>query len=167
MTVVSAIFAMDSHGGIGKDGKLPWSIPDDLAWFKKHTRSKPVIMGRKTYESIGRPLPNRLNIVLTTNPANIDVPDSVVVKPSLMHALEHCRTYPEKMIIGGSEVFRNAWSYLDSIYMTEVYGNYDCDTFMPPEYLRVQDVWNNPVIMPAEVQNGHTYQFTYLTRPGK
>ena len=128
MTIISLIAAVDEHGGIGKDNKLLCHLPADLSHFKALTLGKPVIMGRKTYESIGKALPGRLNIVLSTQ---VVVMEDAVRVGSLAEALEMTINAPEVMIIGGAQVFHEALSLADRIYLTLIHVELDADSFFP------------------------------------
>jgi len=129
---IALVVARADNGVIGKDGKLPWHIPADLQFFKRVTLGKPVIMGRKTYESIGKPLPRRTNIVLTRNQKwNAD---GVLVAHRELDALAlayedaHRTGVDEIMIIGGAEVAYEFMPKISRIYLTEVHRAYDGDT---------------------------------------
>ena len=118
---VSLIVAMAENRVIGNAGELPWRLPADLAYFKRVTMGKPVLMGRKTWEAIGRPLPGRKNIVVTRNPAF--AAEGAVVVHSLDAALDLVGSAPgaeEVMVIGGEEIYRLALPRADRIYLTEV-----------------------------------------------
>ena len=118
---IAIIAAMSTDGTIGDRGKIPWHISEDLKRFKRLTMGHPVIMGRKTYESIGKPLPGRTNIVLSRTGT------------SLASALEQCRQRNEDMvfIIGGAEVYRQALPMADTLLITEVHRQVAGDTKFP------------------------------------
>ena len=128
MTIVSLIAAMDENRGLGKENKLLCHLPADLKHFKELTLGKPVIMGRNTYESIGKALPGRLNIVLSTRGIIIE---DVTVVDSLFQALELTRSMPEVMIIGGAQVFQQALPLAHRIYLTLIHTKLDADIFFP------------------------------------
>lgn len=115
---VSLIVAMAVNRVIGSAGELPWRLPADLAYFKRITMGKPVVMGRKTWEAIGRPLPGRHNIVVTRNRAFAAA--GAVVVHSLDAALDRIVGDDEVMVIGGGEIYRLALPRADRIYLTEV-----------------------------------------------
>jgi dihydrofolate reductase len=119
------------NGTIGRDGTMPWRMPSDLAHFKATTIAKPVIMGRKTYQSIGRPLPGRLNIVVTR--AGIEAPDGVLTAPDLPAAVARARAagHTDLMILGGGEIYRAALPFADRVIMTELAADIDGDTVFP------------------------------------
>ena len=125
---ISLIVAFTQNRVIGEDNQMPWHLPRDLAWFKRNTLNKPVIMGRKTFESIGRPLPNRNNIVLSRQPF---IYDGVQWADSLQTALSFCENEAEVMIIGGGELFKQSLPMADKLYLTEIQTALDGDTFFP------------------------------------
>jgi len=126
---ISLIVAMDHKGVIGRDGALPWHISSDLKHFKALTLGRPIIMGRKTHESIGRPLPGRENIVLTRDRDYMS--DGCIVCHSLDTALAHCAGAEEVIVIGGDRVYRETIDRADCIYLTEVHADVMGDTFFP------------------------------------
>jgi len=128
---VSIIVAVTKQWVIGKDNSLPWHIPEDLKWFKKHTRGHPVIMGRKTHESIGFLLPDRENIILTRN-SNYRV-NGAKIYHSLGDAINSYRTLGESeiFIIGGASVFREALPITDRIYLTVIERAFEGNVFFP------------------------------------
>ena len=130
---VSIVAAMTEDRVIGKDGGIPWNVSEDLRFFKKLTTGHPVIMGRRTFESIGTPLPGRVNIVLSRS-VNRNTRDDVFVVPSLKDALEKAKSWmpgKEMFIIGGAEVFRLALPLADRIYLSIIPGSYPGDTYFP------------------------------------
>ena len=125
---ISIIVAISQNHAIGKDNKLLWHLPNDLKHFKTKTSGHTVIMGRKTYDSVGKPLPNRRNIVITRQ--QLDIPGCEVVN-SLNDALALCKTDEEIFIVGGAEIYRQAMSITNKIYLTIVHQNFDGDTYFP------------------------------------
>ncbi len=127
---LSLIAAVDKNHVIGQDGRLPWHLPEDFAWFKKITIGKPVIMGRKTFESIGRPLPQRTNIVISRHAHGTP---GVTWVTSLEAALTeaHHQQAEEIMVIGGGEIYRQALPHADRLYLTEVDIIVSGDSFFP------------------------------------
>ncbi|MEC9152095.1 MAG: dihydrofolate reductase [Pseudomonadota bacterium] len=129
------ICAMARNRVIGRNGDLPWQLPADLRHFKSVTMGKPIIMGRKTFESIGRPLPGRKNIVVTRR-ANF-VSDGVLISNNLTAAIALGKAIAsednvdEIMVIGGGEIYAKALSDADRLYLTEVHADIDGDTFFP------------------------------------
>lgn len=129
--MISLMVAHDPNRVIGVNNDLPWHIPEDLQYFKEKTMGKAMIMGRKTYESIGRPLPGRLSIVVTRDPSYPAV-EGVVVVHDLNEAIEKASAYAEEvMIIGGAEIFKLSLAIADRLYITEIHEAYDGDTFFP------------------------------------
>jgi len=126
---ISLVVAMTAGGVIGRGNQLPWHLPADLRHFRRLTTGKPVIMGRRTHESIGRPLPERTNIVVTRNAA-YQAPGCVVVH-SLEDALQAAAHHGEAMVIGGAELYRQALPRADSIYLTLVRHEFEGDTLFP------------------------------------
>lgn len=135
---VALIVAAAANGIIGRDNQLPWHLPQDLKYFKATTMGKPVIMGRKTYESIGKPLPGRPNIVVTRNPL-LRATEGVKLAGSLEEALAHAEELiadspdllPEAMVIGGAEIYRSALPLASRVYLTRVDVQVDGDAFFP------------------------------------
>ena len=137
MTVAVAIIAaVAANGVIGNGNSIPWRLPSDFAHFKRMTVGKPLIMGRKTFESIGRPLPGRTNIVVTRQEGY--QPDGVIVISSLEAALEHAQSIAahdranEVMIGGGAEIYAQALPIADRLYITHVGANPPGDAYFPP-----------------------------------
>jgi dihydrofolate reductase len=125
----SLVVAMDRNRVIGRDNALPWRLPADLAHFKKVTMGHPVLMGRRTYESIGKPLPGRTNIVITHNRGFV-APGCVVVG-SLDEAWKAANDASEACVIGGTSVFAEALASADVIHLTEVDAEVAGDTYFP------------------------------------
>ncbi|MES2016739.1 MAG: dihydrofolate reductase [Pseudomonadota bacterium] len=128
MTQLTLIVAMDAQRGIGIDNKLPWHLPEDLAHFKRLTSGHPIIMGRKTFDSIGRALPNRRNIVVTRNAQWRH--DGVDAVPSLEAAIALAGAAPA-FIIGGAQIFAAAMPLAARMIVTEIAHSFTCDTFYP------------------------------------
>lgn len=126
---ISLVVAVSRNRVIGRDNQLPWRLPADLAFFKRVTMGHPVIMGRRTYESIGKPLPGRLNLVVT-HQAAFPAPGCVVVQ-SLGEAYARTQDAPEVCVIGGSAIFAETLPIADRIYLTEVDAEVEGDTFFP------------------------------------
>lgn len=129
--IVSLIVAADEHNGIGLDNKLLCYLPADLKYFKQVTSGHCIVMGRNTYESIGRPLPNRTNIVVTRNKALII--DGCVVVNSLHDAVDYAKQHNETelMITGGGTIYADAVNWCDKIYLTRIHHTFNADTFFP------------------------------------
>jgi dihydrofolate reductase len=129
MAILSFVVAMARNGVIGKDNGLPWRLPADLRHFKAVTLGKPIIMGRKTFESIGRPLPGRTNIVVTRDPAC--QAEGCLVAHSIEAALEAAGDAEEVMIIGGADFYRQLLPRADRIYLTLIDAEIEGDTWFP------------------------------------
>ena len=126
--IVSAIVAIGENNAIGKNNQLLWYLPADLKHFKNITAGHSIIMGRKTFDSVGKPLPNRRNIVVTRH--DIKIPGCEIVK-SIDEALELCKGEDEVFIGGGAEIYKLAMGKTDKIYLTVVHKMFDADTFFP------------------------------------
>ncbi len=126
---VSLVVAAAKNNVIGRDGELPWHLPDDLRHFKRLTTGKAVIMGRRTFESIGRPLPDRRNIVMTRDPDYAASGCDVVT--SVSDALDLAGDDTEVMVIGGGQVYRDFLPRADRIYLTRVQAEIEGDTHFP------------------------------------
>lgn len=127
--IISMIAAMASDRVIGKDNEMPWHLPADFVWFKRCTMGKPVVMGRKTYASIGRPLPGRQNIVISRDP-ELKI-DGVDVVTSIAAALEQAGSAEEVMIIGGGSIYQACLPQADKLYLTYIAAELDGDTRFP------------------------------------
>lgn len=128
MTTLSLIAALDESNGIGFNNKLLCHLPADLQHFKNLSLGKPIIMGRSTFESIGKPLPNRLNIVLSRKVSEIP---NVLVFSSLDKALASLGEPPEIMIIGGAQLFEKTIGMADRLYITRIHHQFKADVFFP------------------------------------
>ena len=165
MTNVAIIVAVADNGVIGRDNALPWKLPEDMQHFKRITMGKPIVMGRKTFESIGRPLPGRMNIVVTRNAAWHA--EGVVVVQSLEDALlqaeRHCRVSGESelFVIGGEQIYRLAIDRAEKVYLTRVYAEVDGDAFFPE--LAVTD-WELTQRTPGDGGAGYGYDFLVYER---
>ena len=128
---ISVIAAIGSNRELGKNNKLLWNIPEEMEHFKTITMSHPVIMGRKTYESIGRPLPGRLNIVVTKD--SKFKPEGVTVAHSIEEAISigESKDTKEIFFIGGGDIYHQAIKLADKLYLTVVEGKFDADTYFP------------------------------------
>lgn len=128
MAIISLIAAVDENFGLGNNNQLLCHLPKDLKHFKELTMGKPIIMGRKTFESIGKPLPGRLNIVLSTQPMVIE---GATICSSLDEALNNVSDVPEIMIIGGATLFKRALPFAQRIYLTMIHHHFTADVFFP------------------------------------
>ena len=127
--IISIIVAMDRNGVIGLEGDLPWHLSSDLKHFRAITMGKPLIMGRKTHESIGRPLPGRKNIVLTRSKDFLA--EGCVVVNSQEQALELVADVEEVMFMGGAGIYDEALSHANRLYLTEVHADVNGDVYFP------------------------------------
>ena len=161
MPFLSIIVAADEKGGIGRAGQLPWHLPADLQHFRTLTWGKPIVMGRRTWESIGRPLPGRTSIVITRRPG-FAAPGAIVA-PSLDEALAAAGEAAEVCVIGGAEIYRLALARTQVIYLTRVRATVDADTFFPPLDLeRWEEAHRED--FPADERHAHPYSFVQLRR---
>jgi dihydrofolate reductase len=128
MANLAIVVAVDTRRGIGVNNTLPWHLPEDLAHFKRTTTGHPIIMGRKTFDSIGRPLPNRRNIVITRNPEWRH--DGVETAASL-EAARKLVGDAQAYVIGGAQIFAEALPLTNRLIVTEIDKAFDCDTFFP------------------------------------
>jgi dihydrofolate reductase len=130
MTRLTQIVARARNGSIGIEGRLPWRLPEDLSFFRATTLGHPILMGRRTYESIGRPLPGRRNLVLTRS-ADYRAAGCEVVA-SLDEALELCAGAAELFVIGGAQPYRETLPRADRLIVTEIDADFEGDVFLPP-----------------------------------
>ena len=155
--MISLIAAVAQNRALGKDGQLLWHLPEDMRYFRETTRGKPVIMGRKTWESLPdvfRPLPGRRNIVISRNPA-YDAPGATLAG-SLEEAVRLAQDDAEVFVIGGAEIYRQALPLAQRLYLTEVARDFDADAFFPE--FSASD-WTE--ISRSEVKNGAGLDFTF------
>lgn len=126
------IAAVSAGGGIGKDGKIPWHLPEDLTRFKRITMGHTVVMGRRTYESIGRPLPDRTNVVITRNPSEMHAKNEMVRFVTMEDAEKLIAAQEDTVfVIGGSEIYRHFLGSADGVLLTRIDEAYECDAFFP------------------------------------
>jgi|SRR6185312_7522701 len=158
--IVSAVVATSENHVIGKDNKLLWYLPNDLKHFKEITAGHTVIMGRKTYESVGKPLPRRRNIIITRQQITIE---GCEVVNSIEAALALCEGEPEVFIVGGAEIYRQSLHLTDRIYLTIVHKNFEGDSFFPElnknEWKEVSHEDHQP-----DEKNSLPYSFIMLER---
>lgn len=155
---ISIVAAMGQNRVIGTRGKLPWSLPDDLSYFKRLTLGHPVVMGRETYQSIGHPLKERMNIVLSRNP-KLEIAGCLVAG-SLEKALLLVQKDLEVFVIGGESVFCQALPLAQRLYITEVEASPDGDTFFPKFDASDFEV-KEKVFHPSDLR--HEYSFNFVT----
>lgn len=161
---ISLIAAMADDGVIGIHNRLPWKLPADMQWFRRHTLGKPVVMGRKTFESFGgRTLPERTNIVVTSDPDY--TAEGAVVVHSIDQALEAAGEAEEVMIIGGASFYAQMLPRADRFYLTLVHGRFEGDAWFP-EFER--EAWREMAREehPADEKNPYPCTFLVLERRG-
>lgn len=156
--IISLIVAMDEQRGIGKAGKLPWRLSSDLKRFRELTMGHHLIVGRKTFESIGKPLEGRQMIVVTRD--NTFNPSGCIVTHSIEAAFDVARERGENevFVIGGAEVYAQTLGFADRLYLTEVHADVDADTFFP-EFS--QDIWIEKQTNRHEADEKNQYSFTF------
>ncbi len=158
---LSMIVAMDDNQLIGNNNALPWHLPADLAYFKKVTTGKTVLMGRKTHESIGFPLPNRRNVIVSRN--TDFTAEGCEVVGSIDAALELAKDDEEVMVMGGASFYEQMLPSIDRLYVTYIEGAYEGDAYFPAfdrgEFEQVSQQSHTP-----DEKNPHTYHFTVLDR---
>ncbi len=157
-TLVSLIVAMARNGVIGRDNALPWRLAEDLRRFKAATLGKPILMGRKTFESIGHALPGRTNLVLTRN-RSWTAPGAVVVH-SVEAALALAGDAAELVVIGGAEIFRLVMPFARRIYLTHVHAEVPGDTYFPA-FDPTQ--WLDVECVERAADERNTYPVTFVT----
>lgn len=163
--LLSAVVAMSDNHIIGKENKLPWHMPADMRHFKQITSGHLVLMGRKTYESIGKPLPNRTNIVLTRNPHY--QAEGCMVVTSIIDALhfaeQQSKNNSEIFVIGGSEIYHLLMPYFDRIYLTIIHHDFEGNIYFPAVEMRN---WQETkrIDCKADSENPYNYSFVWLER---
>jgi dihydrofolate reductase/diadenosine tetraphosphate (Ap4A) HIT family hydrolase len=173
--IISLIFAMNAARIIGNNGELPWHLPSDLKRFKELTTGHPVIMGRKTFESIldrnGKPLPNRCNVVITHNLASSkkvrkSMPETFrncVFVSSLLEGIRLMEPEPEVFIIGGAEIYTQALEIADRMYFTQVGGNFEGDVKFPLFNMNDWETVHDELV----TTDSHPYAFSIMERTGR
>jgi dihydrofolate reductase len=156
--MISIIVAASENNVIRKDNDLIWHLPDDLKFFKKMTSGHAIIMGRKTFESVGKPLPKRVNIIITRD-TNFKQEGCVVVH-SLEDALtEAAKTDENPFIVGGEQIYRLALLLTDVVYLTRIHHEFEGDRYFPELGVEWREVEN----IPHAADEKHTYAFTFKT----
>jgi dihydrofolate reductase len=159
--MLTIIVAVADNGVIGSGNQLPWRLPDDLKRFKALSLGKPVVMGRKTYDSIGRPLPGRANIVISRQPG-LEIPGCRVVG-SIEEALEAAQPAPELVIVGGADIYRQVLPQVTTIHLTRVHADVAGDVLFPElqphEWREVAKEYH-----PADERHAHAFTFSTLER---
>jgi dihydrofolate reductase len=155
---IQLVVAYSENRVIGRDNELPWRLPSDLAHFKRVTMGKPIIMGRNTWRSLGRPLPGRPNLVLSRDPSF--TAEGASVHADLASAVRACESAEAICIIGGEQVFRDALDIADEIIATEVHAHIEGDTFFPP----LSPQWRECERFPQPEENGLTFDYVTYRR---
>lgn len=156
--ILSLLVAASKNNVIGKDNKLPWHLPNDLKYFKNLTWGMPILMGRKTFDSIGKALPGRKSIVITRN--NDWQNEGVYVVHSIEEAVQKAEGYGVKeiFVIGGAEIFKTALPDANRIYLTRIHQNFDGDVYFPEIS---QDKWQLTSSRFCEADEKNAYNHTY------
>jgi dihydrofolate reductase len=158
--MVSIIVAVSENDIIGKDNKLIWRQSDDLKRFKKLTSGSAVIMGRKTYESIGKPLPGRINIVISRN-KDLMINGCIVVN-SVEEALRKAPADKETFIIGGSQIYEQSIKYVHNIFLTRIHTEVDGDSHFPSKD-RIERIFEKIESERHQSDDNNQYDYTYIT----
>ncbi|HDU8578220.1 type 3 dihydrofolate reductase [Vibrio antiquarius] len=158
--IISMIAAMAYNRIIGKDNQMPWHLPADFAWFKRCTMGKPVVMGRKTYESIGRPLPGRLNIVISRD-ETLKI-EGVTTVTSIEQALDVAGDVEEVMIIGGGAIYAACLPMANKLYVTHIEAAIDGDTQFPDWGDQFKETYSETY--QADEKNAYNMRFTVLEK---
>jgi len=156
--LISLIVAMDKHRLIGRDNQLPWHLPQDLAYFKKVTMNHKIIMGRKTFESIGRPLSGRENIIVTRDLTYSQ--EGCTILHSIDEILElSSRSDEELFVIGGAEIFKEILPVSDRLYITEIDDVFEGDTYFPD---RKETEWKKISVEKGTRDKKNPYDFEFV-----
>lgn len=161
---IALVVAVAGNGAIGRAGRLPWHIPEDLAWFKAVTMGKPMIMGRATWDSIGSALPGRDSIVLSRDPYwQAEGAHRAALLTQAIALARTLRPGTEITVIGGVKIFAEALPLADRLYWTEIRGEFDADTFFPPfdrnqwrEVSRDERDWGSFVVLERQSDEGES-----------
>lgn len=156
---LTLIVAYSTNRAIGRDNALPWKLPGDLAHFKRSTLGHPIIMGRKTWDSLGRPLPGRSNIVISRNP-DLRAEGAIVVA-TLQAAIEACGDAAQAHVIGGAQIYAQALPLAQRVLATEVHAQVEGDAFFP---LLPAFQWKETARAPQPAENGYEYDFVTYER---
>lgn len=163
--MISIIVAMSKNGVIGKDNKIPWHLSEDLKRFKQITMGHPIVMGRKTYLSIGKPLPGRKNIVITRNPDfSVHGVHDVHIVHSLDEAIKGHKLDEEIFVIGGAEIYKLALPRADKIYLTKLEKEFNGNTYFPDQNLENQFEKTEETATRLSEKNGLPYRFVTFRR---
>lgn len=156
--ILSLLVAADENNVIGKDNQLPWHLPDDLKYFKNQTWGMPILMGRKTFESIGKPLQGRKSIVITRS--NNWRHNGVEVVHSIDEAIEKAKEFGVKeiFVIGGAEIFKTAFGEADRIYLTRIHHQFEGDVYFPEVSINDWNLMQNR-FRAADEKNKYAHSF--------
>ena len=162
--MLSLIVAVAENGVIGARGALPWRLPDELALFKRTTLGKPVLMGRRTYESLGRPLPGRANVVLSRDPKFTS--HGALVARDLDEAIGMHAAAPEQFVIGGASLYAEALPRAERIHLTRVHARPSGDVYFPE---LASGEWGESLVSehPADAKHAHAFSIYLLVRRGR
>lgn len=156
---MTIIVAAAENNAIGKDNKLIWRLSDDLKRFKNLTSGHHIIMGRKTFESFPKPLPNRTHIVISRN-SNYQVPEGVIVVNSLETAIKLAKNDTQPFVIGGGEIYKQAIFLANKIELTRVHHSFDADTFFPTVDV---SVWKETSAVFNKKDDANEFDYTFYT----
>ncbi|HAP27258.1 MAG TPA: dihydrofolate reductase [Achromobacter sp.] len=156
---LTLIVAYSTNRAIGRDNALPWKLPGDLAHFKRSTLGHPIIMGRKTWDSLGRPLPGRSNIVISRNPDFSAA--GAILAPTLEAAVAACGDIDEAFVIGGAQIYAQSLALARRVLATEVHADVEGDAFFP---LLPSFQWKETAREPQPAENGYDYDFVTYER---
>lgn len=156
--MISIIVAVAENGVIGAGNRLPWHLPDDLKRFKALSLGKPIVMGRRTFDSIGKPLPGRTNIVVSRQ-AGLAI-EGMIVTPSLDAALAAAGAVPEVVVIGGAEIFRQVLPRTGVVHLTRVHARIPGDVVFPE---LDPGTWRETAMEHHAADERHQYAFTFVT----
>ena len=159
--IISLIWGQDRNGLIGNGNRLPWKLPADMRWFREQTMGKPIWMGRKTYESIGHPLPGRKNIILSRQ-SDLQL-DGCTAVCDIDSAIEASGNAEEAMIMGGAEIYALLLPLAKRLYITEIDATFQGDTWFPPLNLDAWKLKHGEHHLPDE-KNRYPYTFKILER---
>lgn len=156
---ITIIAAAGENDAIGKDNQLVWNLTDDMKRFKEFTSGHHIIMGRKTFESFPKPLPNRTHVVISRQ-EDYEVPDGVIKVKSLEDAIETAKNDPKPFIIGGGEIYKQAMEFADKIELTRVHADFEADTFFP----KIDpNVWKEVENIFHKKDSEHEHEFSFIT----
>jgi dihydrofolate reductase len=155
--IISNVVVVDANLGIGKNNQLLVHFPADLKHFKRITSGHTVIMGRKTYESMGKALPNRHNVVITRQKDYVLT--DAEVKHSLQEALDSCKIENEVFVVGGAEIFKESLPLSDKIYLTRIHKSFDADTFFP----EIDETWKEAEREDHQEDEKNPFSYSFIT----